>query len=338
MSLKYTMLLYYCVAVLASLGASPASAQDNCVDVLKYTGRESKVVYDSDVGRRFMSYAHARSREAGGDARIPIEGIPASFGFDYADDSSTTTSSFSEWERRYFEDALTVFGPAVQAWSACKKAERDNIRFIPSIGADGRLLIRLLKPSGIGIRFNGAIYDQQRLLCRRGSRVINRSTRFAMPDSELVVECTRRQNTYDPAVVHLSLSNETYSVTMPRAPRRARSYRGDSSDDVRTFTACSSTVAIGATGYDRTVAFKNITMNGRFDVPPSTGKVEATINGEVVTFASAPTPAGANPRGSISAPDDTHTIPAFMPALVKVYGGIHGGTCESMSGLLRLPG
>ncbi|MEO1046514.1 MAG: hypothetical protein AAFX04_13825 [Pseudomonadota bacterium] len=314
----------------------PAHAQNNdgCQAVLEYTGMEREFFWSKNIGRIYF----ANKNQSSDGLALAYK----AFELDWSQGRQEVSTRFEEWSDEYMSQIDRVYAPAVSAWSECKRAAQNRLSLVPQIRG-GNLYITLKKPFGVGIDYFGVSADQDYVACSDDLKSENLSLRridvsrssaikdigTPLPDRAVTIACVRKGNALGPATVRIRTGPEVFTFDMPQMAGTLKTYH-EGNNRVYDFGGCNNvSELVAAADFPRVVRLENVQVYGPWE-PDSTGVVNVTVNGRERLANKSSKPEDANPSGGVTAGPSEIEIPAFVPVIVHMTGGISsGGTCQS---------
>jgi hypothetical protein len=309
--------------MLSSFATATAAQNANCDAVLNFTGRESSILSTSDIGKKYSQYSDQNSTSTSASYSKGL--VKAAYGSNSA--SNTSRTNLEEWEKRYFQSLDRVFAPAVQAWSACMSGG-DSIDFRPQLNTGDALVIDMTPRAGITVRVQG-VEVSPGFECKVNNQVVNAATSLVLPHANWAVICRRKNpRSLGGGEVVVKTSVKSFTVPIPAKERPLADYDTSRRRTLAEFKGCSSLAVIDAEPYARKVALEAVMRgsgkgkNMQLDVLVN-GQPQIEDRGNV----------GNNNEAGLGPSRRTLTLPAYVPAVVKMSGAVaDGGSCKSLTG------
>lgn len=309
------------------LFSAPALAQDDashCDAVLRYTGREMRLVRDLKIDSSWSMYVSQKAQ------RLNI--MTPSGVLDWKKTSQTGGQQNRYWRSEFFETNDLVFGPAVQAWSACVQAAKNShFRLTPTVGDNFRSLQVAIYPVIGSDRLLQGIHAPNGLSCTITGQAtrISQSMNVTLPSDRVTnLRCERTGPSLEKLTVGIVLSSGRYDFQLPAAEGVLRPFVRDTAKMLAEFAGCAQSAHIAPAAYARELNVWG-EMRGKYNSDASVGRLRILINDDVVSHEEPKRP-NWTPRGTFEY-SSIVVLPAFTPGVVRSEGGVQNGDCEIMT-------
>lgn len=192
----------------------------------------------------------------------------------------------------------------------------------PRVGVGAKLAVRLksIETSDPSVK------------CTFNGESIGARANILLPNEESNIVCRRLPTSTNASDIHIKLSSGHYVLLYPQLPGNKRMANRNTSG-VRVF-GCYAYKVDPPVHFDREIIVDTIRLDGEWEKDAS-GEVTVLVNGRRV--ATSKTQADRTARFPIDATEGKALIPAFMPLVVQIDGGIDAGQCKNLSAVIRIP-
>jgi hypothetical protein len=324
------------VLVLLSSAFDLHAEEDACTPVLQYTGRETKVFWSQQIGRKFSEEYKSRSQSQGAKGSLP--GVPFEILYANARSADSKARFGAEWNNSDYSAMYTVVEPAIQAWSQCEQAESHNLHLKPDAHDGEELTVSLWTSalSGCGVPLTGVDYDPAILACRHDGQLLKQDTRAVVGSNAYNIICSRVHDSLKETSVDLITKAGNFSLKLPQKAGPMVSYIDPRHTTAIDISGCSVNKTFDAKPFPRSIYQADIVT--RFDGLRGNRAewyVDVAINGRVDHVTGA-IPAGNYEGGGVLG-GRTWDVAAFEPLHVELRAGSTPGGCKSVKAVLYDP-
>lgn len=297
----------------------------SCSDVLKYTGREERIIQSLNIGEEYNKFTREEAKSLG----LSYEGASV----DGSSEDSENSEMRKSWRQEYFSKSDLVFGPAVAAWKACMVSAmgRGGLAIKAKSQADAqKITFELIPVLDTASTLQGVAYPENDLDCNQigGNTKIRRVMKQTIKDKTFSFECTRKNNSPKPIDITVTTGSKNYSFVLPQAQGPDVPLSAQSHTIPPNLTGCDESGIIDAAPYRRQVRIDG-TMTATWDGPETEATVTVLLNKMKLSSRPTSRPADATPQGKINFTADAW-LEAFTPYVIRVMGGAGPiGSCKS---------